>query len=317
MFLYFEIGGFLLTPSQRATPVSSANELSCTLECLFDSRGYGLLTFGSPNPSTEGYRYLGISLVILILLSSFIKMQKLRFTEMIERASKYFKSTRAIKLFYPSFVMLIFSFGPTWHIQGHAINLPMYRIFNPFFESFRATGRFMIPTVCLLVATSVLVIDKLNFSGVKLASICCILLVLVQSLEIARLYNSWSTTLHVSSNSIFKESASLHSIFQNNKDIQIIEANSGDIENIPWQEFSYYSLKNSIPINSFHYLARYNYAEAAKEQFMSVSIANSCSFSPGTIFVIRDGIFDHLNSSCKFKLHRAQSDGAWGYYLVI
>jgi hypothetical protein len=310
---YYEFGGFTLTPAGRATSIKSAQELSCTLTCLIDSRGQGFISTVGGNPNSwEGWRYLGFSTLILIGLS--ICWSLFSAFGHLSKIFKYFHNY-ALILFLPCLFLFVFSWGPVWSFHGKSINFAFFRFFNPAFETFRATGRFAIPLVCLLICTSVLVIDKFHFDGQALGLWFLIILVPLQFLELSRLYDSISITAHTAVAGKFQEDPKLNQAFSDHRKIAIVEAYSGDIENIPWQEFSYYSIKFNYTIESFHYLARFDYPTAVKLQNESIKEFLKCELKPDYVYVIHDFVYSQMNRGCKAKLSLVKHGHSWNYFI--
>lgn len=304
--VYYQIGGFVLPLSERITSLKSAQELSCTLECLFDSRTFGLISLGSPNTSSwEGWRYLGISVVFLFLISTAKSIVD-------SRAQTSRVKSRIFYLYVLSFLFFILSLGPVIQFHGKTLSLPENYFLDAFFMSFRATGRFAIPLVLVITIHSALQIDRVR--NLQWKKIAAILLIVVQIFEMTRLYESIAYDVNRESKLIFVENVKLDSVFARAKSFEVIEAHSGDVGNIPWQEFSYFALKYNLPINSWHFLARYDVPTAAKEQYDSVKFAENCLFQSNSIYLINSSIYERIPSTCKGKLFYVTGANSWNYY---
>jgi hypothetical protein len=315
IFLYYEFGGFLLSPAKRATSLVSAKQLSCTVECLFDSRDFGLFTFGNPfTGGWEGWRYLGASTIFLLLVGLVLWLNQYRMNQYrISRMRRDFRSPFSyLAIICVGFFIL--SLGPVWQIGHHAIRPPLYGLTDYFFESFRATGRFAIPLVGLLICIASKQIDRLKYGAYPLALVLCCTLVTTQYFEMTRLYESiaWASNLAVSTPLVPREQ--LGSLFKAHNSIQLVEADSGDIANIPWQEFSYFSLINNYEVDSFHFLARFDSDAAGRLQALSVQRALSCQFNKETIYVINMKIYANIPSSCAVRLTEYPGTATWNYF---
>ena len=313
LFMYFEIGGFLISPGNRATSLESAKFLSCTLECLVDSRNFGLLSFGQPNAGTaEGWNYLGFSAILLLLASLLIMLRQFKQRQFTWNNTFEFKALMLVSIGY-----FLLSLGPEWRLGNSEFRPPLYFVTNPFFETFRATGRFAIPLVVLLICVASCQIDKFNFGKHQLNSVLFFLLLTTQYLELTRLHEALAFEANLSVSKSMHYSSELDSLFSSNSGLQIIEANSGDIENIPWQEFSYYGLKENYDIDSWHFLARFDVTKAASAQAQSVDNAIQCKFNKGQIYLINNDIYKQLTDSCKTTLAVHGAQKKWGYFTKI
>jgi hypothetical protein len=311
--LYYEIGGLLISAGSRATSLESAKFLSCTVECLIDSRNFGLLSFGHANAGTaEGWNYLGFSTIILLSISLGIT-----FLQIIQKKFNLQRNTDFKVLAFVSVGFFVISFGPQWRFGNSEFRPPLYSVIDPFFQTFRATGRFSIPLVVLLICVASREIDKFKFGKHQLNVVLCFLFLMTQYLEMTRLYESLAFEANASVSESLIVSPQLDSLFSRNKGIEIIEANSGDIENIPWQEFSYYALKNDYNIDSWHFLARFDVGKAAIQQAQSVSKANKCNFDEGKIYLINDDIYKQLTDTCKASLLAHGTKKKWSYFTKI
>ena len=311
--LYYEIGGFLISAGSRATSLESAKFLSCTLECLIDSRNFGLLSFGLANAATwEGWNYLGFSTIILLsfaLVVTFLQIIQRKFNL---RINAEFKVLALVSVGF-----FVISLGPQWRFGNSEFRPPLYSVISPFFQTFRATGRFSILLVVLLICVASLQIDKLNFGKHPLNIVLCFLLLMTQYLEMTRLYESVAFDANASVSRSLTYSPQLDKLFSSNKGIEIIEAHSGDIENIPWQEFSYYALKYDFNVDSWHFLARFDVAKAAIQQAQSVSKANKCDFDVEKIYLMNEDIYMQLADTCKATLLAHGAKKKWSYFTKI
>jgi hypothetical protein len=313
LFLYYEIGGFLISPGNRATSLESAKFLSCTLECLVDSRNFGLLSFGQPNEGTyEGWNYLGFSAILLLFTSLVLTLLQFKAGKFKWKKTFEFNALIVVSTGY-----FLISLGPEWRFGNSEFRPPLYFVTNPFFETFRATGRFAIPLVVFLICVASCQIDKLKFGKHKMNAVLFCLLLMTQYLEMTRLYEALAFEANVSVSKSLQYSRELDSLFRSHSGIQIIEANSGDIENIPWQEFSYYSLKNNYNIDSWHFLARFDFAVAASAQAQSVGKAIKCDFNANEIYLINEDIYKQLEDSCKSTLILHGTQKKWSYFTKI
>jgi len=311
---YYLVGGFLLTLRERATSLDSARFFSCNLNCLFDSRGAGYSKALLANYSTwENYRYLGLPILILLFL---LLIYILSPTSRNIRVTM--KEHTSILLI--CFMLLAYSFGPTWKYGTNILfSFPDSFFTTALFSSFRAVSRFAIPLALILpifvIGTAFHIINGVR-SSFK-ANIIRAILVVILALQIIEV-NQIPRTIHNTSFQGIANGyiplASLDKSFSKAEFFKIVEANTGDVPGLPWQEFSFYALKYSMSIDTWHFLARYNYAQAGIEQARSVSNAAKCIFYTNTLYLIHKSIFDALNTNCKGHLVEVQSREEWSFY---
>lgn len=251
LFVMFIIGAFWGSSEFNAVGLG---EYSANINALLNSQGFSNYLMKLPTVTkdqVEGFAYLGLGVIILLIFSIYFKIEAL-FPMNKEKIIEYIKGNLSqFTLFICMIIFFVLALSPKITLNSNVLfTIPYHKVIIKLLSIFRASGRFMWP-ICYLL-TIYVIKTILCKSSKKQANILLCVCVIIQMSDLSNIV--------VNKNNYFSQNIQHISKLQSNVWEKISDENYKHIvfvqgiQNISMEstlfwDISVYAVKNNITLN--------------------------------------------------------------------
>lgn len=242
---------------------------SYNLNGLLNSQGWSVFLKELPmiQEQYEGFSYLGLGVIILIIISIILTI--IWFRKDKEDLKQY--KNLVISLVFISVISILVALSPKVYIGEHLLfELKLPSFITSIWEIFRSTGRFVWPVIYILTLLSVIIILKrLNWKySLLILSVCTVIQIIDIGVVLTDINIFYTQKYVIKDESNLYENDSLK-LVANNEKIKLLILVSEDLNSIDKFMYSDWALNNNMKTNNFHF---------ARTTFDSILLANTLEY---------------------------------------